>query len=97
MSVARWGERGTTTPLHSGQWRPHPAPDPVARTYAPHTTTPTSYTSNDQANQANPLNVAVVAARPDVAGVAVATGVAGLAELGGGSFGTGYWGWEVRI
>jgi hypothetical protein len=30
------GERGTTSPLHNGQWLPHPAPDPLARTYAPH-------------------------------------------------------------
>ena len=34
-SVSTEGDRGSTTPLQSGQWPPHPAPDPVARTYAP--------------------------------------------------------------
>src|SRR5512144_1276159 len=43
--VARWansitistpGARGTTSPLHSGQWAPQPAPEPEARTNAPH-------------------------------------------------------------
>src|ERR1043166_1827040 len=29
---------GTRRPLHSGQWSPHPIPDPVIRTTAPRTT-----------------------------------------------------------
>jgi len=32
MSVFDVGERWITTPLHSGQWLPQPAPEPVART-----------------------------------------------------------------
>ncbi len=36
MIVSIRGARGTTSPLQSGQWLPHPAPDPVARTTAPH-------------------------------------------------------------
>ena len=39
IRVSMRGARGTTTPLHSGQWLPHPAPEPVARTNAPHRTT----------------------------------------------------------
>src|SRR5450432_17007 len=43
--IARWvnsitvwmrGLCGTTSPLQSGQWLPQPAPEPLARTYAPH-------------------------------------------------------------
>ena len=41
ISVNTLGEAGTTSPLHSGQWFPQPAPAPVARTYAPHSTTAT--------------------------------------------------------
>jgi len=29
-----------TVALHNGQWLPQPAPEPVARTNAPHNTTP---------------------------------------------------------
>lgn len=39
MIVCKPAARGTTSPLHSGQWLPQPAPDPLARTYAPHKTT----------------------------------------------------------
>ena len=36
ISVAVAGWRGKTSPLQRGQWLPHPAPLPDARTYAPH-------------------------------------------------------------
>ena len=36
MIVATLGERGSTSPLQNGQWLPQPAPEPLARTYAPH-------------------------------------------------------------
>ena len=36
ISVAVLGARGTTSPLQSGQWLPQPAPEPDARTKAPH-------------------------------------------------------------
>ena len=39
MIVAIRGDCGTITPLHSGQWLPHPAPEPVARTIDPQRTT----------------------------------------------------------
>ena len=39
MMVAALGECCVTVPLHSGQCLPHPAPEPVARTNAPHNTT----------------------------------------------------------
>jgi len=32
INVSSAGSRGITTPLHSGQCAPHPAPDPEART-----------------------------------------------------------------
>ena len=35
MMVSNWGASGTGTPLHSGQWLPQPAPEPLARTNAP--------------------------------------------------------------
>ena len=35
LTVATLLACGTTSPLHSGQWRPQPAPDPLARTNAP--------------------------------------------------------------
>ena len=35
ITVSSAAARGTATPLHSGQWLPHPAPEPVARTNAP--------------------------------------------------------------
>lgn len=39
MMVFKLGESGTISPLQSGQCLPQPAPDPVARTKAPHKTT----------------------------------------------------------
>ena len=39
MMVSMRGARGSITPLHSGQRSPQPAPEPVARTNAPHKTT----------------------------------------------------------
>lgn len=36
ISVPIVGEGGITSPLQVGQWAPQPAPDPVARTTAPH-------------------------------------------------------------
>ncbi len=39
--VSRAGARGTTSPLQRGQWAPQPAPEPVARTKAPHRMTAT--------------------------------------------------------
>src|SRR5262249_58532159 len=39
ITVSSAGARGTSSPLHAGQWAPQPAPEPVARTKAPHTTT----------------------------------------------------------
>jgi hypothetical protein len=39
MTVSMRGARGTIAPLHSGQRLPQPAPEPVARTNAPHRTT----------------------------------------------------------
>ena len=59
MSVAADGSRGKTTPLQSGQCSPQPAPDPVARTYAPQRITPMLYASTAQANLARPLNRAI--------------------------------------
>jgi hypothetical protein len=35
-----FSERGRISPLHNGQWLPHPAPEPVALTNAPHRITP---------------------------------------------------------
>ena len=35
------GAVGIASPLHSGQWSPHPAPAPDARTNAPQSTTST--------------------------------------------------------
>ncbi len=32
MRVSTWGARGRISPLQVGQWEPHPAPEPVART-----------------------------------------------------------------
>ena len=39
MMVFKLGERGSISPLQSGQCLPQPAPAPVARTKAPHRTT----------------------------------------------------------
>ena len=52
ISVSADGLRGMTTPLQRGQWRPHPAPAPDARTNAPHSTTPTLYARTIQAKRA---------------------------------------------
>ena len=41
MIVSIRGDWGTTTPLHSGQWLPQPAPEPVARTIDPQRMTAT--------------------------------------------------------
>ena len=51
MIVAVRGAIGTTSPLQSGQWLPQPAPEPVARTTAPHTITATVTDSVIQANR----------------------------------------------
>ena len=40
-SVSACCARGITSPFHRGQCEPHPAPEPVARSYAPHKTTVT--------------------------------------------------------
>jgi hypothetical protein len=53
MIVAMAGARGTTLPLQSGQCSPHPAPDPVARTNAPHALAATLYATTDQAKRSN--------------------------------------------
>src|SRR5438067_676992 len=53
MMVSIFGAAGITTPLHSGQWLPQPAPDPLARTYAPHSTTSTLYASTPHAKRRN--------------------------------------------
>ena len=50
--VSRAGERGTSSPLHRGQCAPQPAPEPVARTKAPHRITATFQTRTSQANRA---------------------------------------------
>ncbi len=41
MRVFRVGPAGVMTPLQRGQWLPHPAPEPEARTNAPQITTAT--------------------------------------------------------
>ena len=51
MMVSMRGASGTTSPLHSGQWLPHPAPDPLARTKAPHKTTSIFHASTPQAKR----------------------------------------------
>ena len=52
-SVASSGARGSTSPLQSGQWAPQPAPEPVARTNAPHRITSTFQPSTSQASRAS--------------------------------------------
>ena len=49
-SIGAWG---TTSPLQRGQWAPQPAPDPVARTKAPHKMTATFQPSVSQAKRAS--------------------------------------------
>ncbi len=51
MMVSMRGAKGTTSPLHNGQWLPHPAPDPLARTKAPHKTTSRFQASTPQAKR----------------------------------------------
>src|SRR5260370_41238712 len=53
MMVASRGARGRTSPLHNGQCSPQPAPDPVALTKAPHSTTATWTASTNHAYAAN--------------------------------------------
>jgi len=53
MRVAVVGARGTTAPLHSGQWLPQPAPEPEARTYAPHRITSRLKPRTSQAKRTN--------------------------------------------
>ena len=52
IMVSRAGARGRTSPLQSGQWAPQPAPEPVARTKAPHRMTTTFQARTSQANRA---------------------------------------------
>ncbi len=52
ITVSSAGARGTTSPLHAGQCSPHPAPEPVARTNAPHALAATLYARTDQAKVA---------------------------------------------
>ena len=52
--VSRAGARGTTSPLQSGQWAPQPAPEPVARTKAPHRMTATFQPRTSQAKRGEP-------------------------------------------
>ena len=54
-TVAAAGEGGITAPWQVGQCRPQPAPEPVARTKAPHATTATFTTRVDQANRRSAL------------------------------------------
>ena len=50
-SVATAGARGTISPLQSGQWAPQPAPEPEARTKAPHRITATFQPRVSQASR----------------------------------------------
>ena len=45
------GATGTTSPLHNGQWFPHPAPAPAMRTHAPNRITAIKYPANHQAQR----------------------------------------------
>src|SRR5689334_21740035 len=56
IMVSICGAKGITSPLHVGQCAPHPAPDPVARTNAPHRITNTFQARTAQANLAKRLN-----------------------------------------
>ncbi len=51
MIVLSVGAVGMTSPLHSGQWSPQPAPEPDARTNAPQSTTKTVYPRTPQATR----------------------------------------------
>src|SRR5260370_8403472 len=66
ITVSTRGDSGITCPLHSGQWFPHPAPDPVARTSAPHRITSTLYPTTPHAYCTNALDV-----RPTIIAAAV--------------------------
>ena len=50
-SIILWseGETSIAEPSQSGQWLPQPAPEPVARTKAPHKMTATLYQSTNHA------------------------------------------------
>src|SRR6185295_13050711 len=82
MMVAMVGDTGVTWPLHSGQWLPQPAPEPVARTKAPHNTTGMLKASTAQAYRANPGRKAggrtaswiSAVGMPTIVGLAVADG-----------------------
>ena len=54
-TVSREGDLGTTSPLHSGQCAPQPAPEPVARTKAPQRITITFQKRVIQAKRARAL------------------------------------------
>ncbi len=77
--VSRAGARGTTSPLQRGQWAPQPAPEPVARTKAPHRMTATFQPRTSQANRARrvmtpPFELPSIAAPPStVAGVSASS------------------------
>jgi hypothetical protein len=49
IRVSTWGVRGMISPLQVGQWAPHPAPEPVARTKAPQRATRMFQTKTPQA------------------------------------------------
>ena len=51
IMVSMRGECCMTVPLHSGQWSPQPAPEPVARTSPPHRMTAMKYTSTPHAKR----------------------------------------------
>jgi hypothetical protein len=53
ITVCSCGALGRMLPSQSGQWLPQPAPEPVARTYAPQTITATLYASVSQAKRAS--------------------------------------------
>ena len=60
MTVSTRGDSGTTCPLHSGQWFPQPAPDPVARTKAPHRMTRMLYPTTNHAYRTRPRVICFV-------------------------------------
>lgn len=66
------GAIGITCPLHNGQWLPHPAPDPVARTIAPQTITSTLYPTTPHANRSATSRDRSQPVRPHVAAATVA-------------------------
>ena len=68
------GARGITSPLQSGQWLPHPAPAPVARTNAPQRITRRRYPSTLQAYTAKRLRRSVVIGRRKRSGCPIGRG-----------------------